>query len=74
MARSHAYAGKCWYCPDWRKARKNAQRHIEGGAVTLGPSREKVSDRTFILQVADGVVLRVEVGERGEAAGGIDHR
>ena len=41
------------------KGTKDAQRHIEGGAVTFGPEREKVSDRTFNLQVADGVVLRV---------------
>ena len=41
------------------KGTKDAQRHIEGGAVTFGPEREKVSDRTFNLPVADGMVLRV---------------
>jgi tyrosyl-tRNA synthetase len=40
------------------KSNKEAQRHVQGGGVTIGPEREKVSDPAQIVAVTDGLVVR----------------
>ena len=37
----------------------NARRVIEQGGVTIGPSREAVTDPTALLAVSDGLIVRV---------------
>jgi tyrosyl-tRNA synthetase len=37
----------------------DARRQIEGGGVTLGPEREKVTDPTAQVAVSDGLIVRV---------------
>jgi tyrosyl-tRNA synthetase len=41
------------------KGNNEARRHIEGGAVTMGPDRQKITDPTANIPVADGLVIRV---------------
>src|SRR5262249_4329129 len=35
------------------------RRHIQGGAVTIGPKREKISDPNAVVEVTEGLVVRV---------------
>jgi tyrosyl-tRNA synthetase len=41
------------------KSTNEARRHVEGGAVTLGPDREKVTDWKAEVPVTDGLIVRV---------------
>src|SRR5438552_2171034 len=38
----------------WAKSNNEARRMIEGGAITIGPDREKVTDPKATIQVSDG--------------------
>ena len=40
------------------KSNKEAGRHVQGGGVTIGPDREKVSDPIQAVAVTDGLVVR----------------
>ncbi len=41
------------------KSNNEARRSIEGGAVTIGPNREKISDPKAIITIVDGLIVRV---------------
>jgi tyrosyl-tRNA synthetase len=41
------------------KSNNEARRHVEGGAVTIGPERAKVSDGKANVTVEDGLIVRV---------------
>jgi tyrosyl-tRNA synthetase len=56
--------GKIWICKllvlaSLAKGNNEARRHIEGGAVTIGPDRQKITDATASVTVTDGLVVRV---------------
>jgi tyrosyl-tRNA synthetase len=56
--------GTMWICDLLIKAnlaasKKEAQRHVAGGAVTVGPGRQKITDATADIAVSDGLVVRV---------------
>ena len=36
-----------------------ARRHIQQGAVTIGPNREKISDEKANVKLEDGLIVRV---------------
>ncbi len=36
-----------------------ARRLIQGGGVTIGPDREKVSDANLVIAVTPGLIVRV---------------
>jgi tyrosyl-tRNA synthetase len=40
------------------KSNNEARRHVQGGGVTIGPDREKISDPNQAVAVADGLVVR----------------
>jgi tyrosyl-tRNA synthetase len=40
------------------KSNKEAGRHVQGGGVTIGPDREKVTDPNQVVTVTDGLVVR----------------
>jgi tyrosyl-tRNA synthetase len=40
-------------------SKKEAQRHVAAGAVTVGPERQKISDPTADITVKDGLIVRV---------------
>jgi tyrosyl-tRNA synthetase len=40
------------------KSNKEAGRHVQGGGVTIGPDRVKVTDSNQIVEVPDGLVVR----------------
>ncbi len=40
------------------KSNNEARRHVQGGGVTLGPDREKVTDPNLAVAVTDGLVVR----------------
>jgi tyrosyl-tRNA synthetase len=41
------------------KGNNEARRHIEGGAVTIGPDRQKITDAKDSIPVTDGLIVRV---------------
>ena len=56
--------GMIWICKllvlaGLAKGNNEARRHIEGGAVTIGPDRQKITDPTANVPVTDGLVVRV---------------
>jgi len=56
--------GKIWICKllvlaGLAKGNNEARRHIEGGAVTIGPDKQKITDPTATVTVADGLIMRV---------------
>lgn len=56
--------GKMWICKllvlaGLAKGNNEARRHIEGGAVTIGPEKQKVSDPTASIPVTDDLIVRV---------------
>jgi len=56
--------GKIWVCKllvlaGLAKGNNEARRHIEGGAVTIGPDRQKITDPTANILVTEGLVVRV---------------
>lgn len=56
--------GKIWICKllalaGLVKSNNEARRAVEGGGVTIGENREKISDPTATIAVADGLILRV---------------
>jgi tyrosyl-tRNA synthetase len=40
------------------KSNNEARRHVQGGGVTVGPDREKVTDPNRVIAVTDGLVVR----------------
>ena len=55
---------KIWICKllvlaGLAKGNNEARRHVEGGAVTIGTDRQKITDPTANIPVADGLVVRV---------------
>ena len=40
------------------KSNNEARRHVQGGGVTVGPDREKVTDPFQAVPVTDGLVVR----------------
>jgi tyrosyl-tRNA synthetase len=64
IARTDLEDGRVWVCKllvglGLAKSNSEARRHVEGGAVTLGPDREKVGDPKASVAVADGLIVRV---------------
>jgi tyrosyl-tRNA synthetase len=56
--------GRLWICKllvlsGLAKSNNEARRHVEGGAVTVGPEREKITDAKATVTVADGLIVRV---------------
>jgi tyrosyl-tRNA synthetase len=56
--------GKLWVCKlltlaGLAKSNNEARRHVQGGAVTVGSERTKISDPTAQFSVTDGLVVRV---------------
>jgi tyrosyl-tRNA synthetase len=56
--------GKIWICKllcllQLAKSNNEARRHVEGGAVTLGADKEKVSDPKANVTVVHGLIVRV---------------
>jgi tyrosyl-tRNA synthetase len=41
------------------KSNNEARRHVEGGAVTIGPDRAKVNDPNLLVVVTEGLIVRV---------------
>jgi tyrosyl-tRNA synthetase len=41
------------------KSNNEARRHVQGGAVNVGPNREKVTDPQASIPIADGLIVRV---------------
>jgi tyrosyl-tRNA synthetase len=41
------------------KSGNEAQRLVEGGGVTIGPDREKITDPKRLVAVTEGLILRV---------------
>jgi tyrosyl-tRNA synthetase len=57
-------SGKIWICKllvlaGLAKSNNEARRLIEGGGVTIGPEKQKVSDANLSILFADGLILRV---------------
>ncbi len=40
------------------KSNNEARRHVQGGGVTVGPDREKVTDPNLAVAVTDGLIVR----------------
>jgi tyrosyl-tRNA synthetase len=56
--------GKIWICKllvlaGLAKGNNEARRYIEGGAVTIGPNKEKITDPTTTITVTEGLIVRV---------------
>jgi tyrosyl-tRNA synthetase len=56
--------GKIWICKllvlaGLAKGNNEARRQVEGGGVTIGPDRQKVTDPKENIEVSDGLVVRV---------------
>jgi tyrosyl-tRNA synthetase len=56
--------GTMWICDVLMQAKlatskKEAQRHVTAGAVTVGPNRQKIGDPTADIPISDGLVVRV---------------
>lgn len=56
--------GRIWICKlmvlaGLAKSNNEARRHIQGGAVTIGPERTKITDDKTNLALEDGLILRV---------------
>jgi tyrosyl-tRNA synthetase len=41
------------------KSNNDARRSVEGGGVTIGPDKEKVTDPKAMIAVSDGLIVRV---------------
>ena len=41
------------------KSNNEARRAVEGGGVTIGPDKEKITDPKAIVAVTDGLIVRV---------------
>jgi tyrosyl-tRNA synthetase len=64
LSRADLVDGKMWICKliialGMAKSNNEARRHVEGGAVTIGPERAKVSDGKANVTVEDGLIVRV---------------
>jgi tyrosyl-tRNA synthetase len=56
--------GRIWICKllvlaGLAKGNNEARRHIEGGAVTIGPDRQKITDPAANVAITDCLVVRV---------------
>jgi tyrosyl-tRNA synthetase len=56
--------GKLWICRllvlcGFAKSNNEARRAVEGGGVTVGPDREKITDPKANVTVVDGLIVRV---------------
>jgi tyrosyl-tRNA synthetase len=56
--------GKIWICKllvlaGLAKGNNEARRHVEGGGVTIGREREKITDPTTSIPITDGLIVRV---------------
>jgi tyrosyl-tRNA synthetase len=40
------------------KSNNEARRHVQGGGVSVGPGREKITDPALVVAVTDGLVVR----------------
>jgi tyrosyl-tRNA synthetase len=57
-------SGKIWICKllvlaGLAKSNNEARRLIEGGGVTIGPNKERITDAKAEVQVPDGLIIRV---------------
>ena len=43
----------------WAKSNNEARRALEGGGVTIGPDRAKISDPKAVIDVEDGLLIRL---------------
>ena len=56
--------GKIWICKllvlaGLAKGNNEARRHIEGGGVTIGQDKQKITDPTTTVIVTDGLIVRL---------------
>ncbi|MSR30995.1 MAG: tyrosine--tRNA ligase [Gemmataceae bacterium] len=70
QAASGIAAAKLLVLLDFAKSNNDARRLIQGGGVTLGPDREKVADPNLLVQLGDGLIVRV--GSRRVARARLD--
>lgn len=64
ISASELQDGKIWICKllvlsGLAKGNNEARRHIEGGGVTIGPNRQKITDPAANVVVTDGLIVRV---------------
>jgi tyrosyl-tRNA synthetase len=64
VPRSELTDGKIWICKllvliGLAKSNNEARRSVEGGAVTIGPDRQKITDPKANVEVSDGLIVRV---------------
>ena len=64
LASSELQEGKLWVCKllnllKLAGSNNEARRLVQGGGVTVGPDREKISDPTAQVSVTDGLIVRV---------------
>lgn len=61
---SEATEGQIWICKllvkaGLAKSNNEARRHVEGGAVSVGPDRTKITEPTTNIPLTDGLIIRV---------------
>ncbi|MCS6851958.1 MAG: tyrosine--tRNA ligase [Gemmataceae bacterium] len=64
LPRSEVDNGSIWVCKlltmaGLTKSNKEARRAIEGGGVTIGPERTKITDPMTQVAVTDGLIVRI---------------
>jgi len=64
VSKSELADGKIWICKllvllELAKSNNDARRSVEGGAVTIGAERQKVTDPKANVEVSDGLIVRV---------------
>jgi tyrosyl-tRNA synthetase len=64
VAPSEAENGQIWICKllklvKFASGTNEARRHIQGGAVTVGPERQKITEPTANVALVDGLIVRV---------------
>jgi tyrosyl-tRNA synthetase len=64
IAAAEAENGQIWICKLLKLVKlangtNEARRHVQGGAVTIGPDREKITEPTANVGLVDGLVVRV---------------
>src|SRR5262249_49464283 len=63
IPRSELVDGKIWICKllvllGFAKSNNEARQLVSGGAVNLGPDREKVTDPKANVAITDGLIVR----------------
>jgi tyrosyl-tRNA synthetase len=61
---SEADNGEIWICKLLKlvglaSGSNEARRHVQQGAVTIGPDRQKITEPTTNVRLTDGLIVRV---------------